>query len=229
VITRDAKKGDVMKSKISILLGVLSFLTAGVIASVPAQAVVLGVDFPSNDNGQPPNTYNLGWSFTANSNVTVIGLGNFFGNTFPQDQQVGLWDSGGNLLASTFVTNTDALLGSAPWRFAAITPVGLIAGQTYVVGGQGGADYAGAIGNAIFAPQISYITDLYTDNGSGVNAPLVEPTITEGVYSGWYGGNIEIAQTPLPSTWTMLIAGFVGFGFLAYRGTKKGSAAIAAA
>jgi hypothetical protein len=34
--------------------------------------------------------------------------------------------------------------------------------------------------------------------------------------------------TPLPSTWTMLIAGFVGLGFFAYRGTKKNFAAIAA-
>ena len=41
--------------------------------------------------------------------------------------------------------------------------------------------------------------------------------------------NVSVSATPLPSTWTMLIAGFVGLGFLAYRGTKKNSAAIAAA
>ena len=36
--------------------------------------------------------------------------------------------------------------------------------------------------------------------------------------------------TPLPATWTLLIAGFAGLGFFAYRGTtKKGLAAIAAA
>ena len=37
------------------------------------------------------------------------------------------------------------------------------------------------------------------------------------------------AATPLPSTWFMLLSGFAGFGFLAYRGTKRGAAAIAAA
>jgi hypothetical protein len=37
-----------------------------------------------------------------------------------------------------------------------------------------------------------------------------------------------VDATPLPSTWTMLIAGFVGLGFFAYQGTKKRSAAIAA-
>jgi hypothetical protein len=46
------------------------------------------------------------------------------------------------------------------------------------------------------------------------------------------GLNVEftssVAQTPLPSTWTMLIAGFLGLGFLAYRGTKKRTALAAA-
>jgi len=36
------------------------------------------------------------------------------------------------------------------------------------------------------------------------------------------------SATPLPSTWTMLIAGFVGLGFLAYRGSKKNATALAA-
>lgn len=38
----------------------------------------------------------------------------------------------------------------------------------------------------------------------------------------------SIAETPLPSAWTMLLAGFIGFGFLAYRGTKKSTALAAA-
>jgi|ERR1700688_1188251 len=42
-------------------------------------------------------------------------------------------------------------------------------------------------------------------------------------------GGTNVSATPLPSTWTMLIAGFVGLGFLAFRGTKKGAVAIAAA
>ncbi len=39
---------------------------------------------------------------------------------------------------------------------------------------------------------------------------------------------IGVAATPLPSTWMMLIAGFVGLGFFAYRGSKKNVAALAA-
>lgn len=41
--------------------------------------------------------------------------------------------------------------------------------------------------------------------------------------------DFSLTATPLPSTWTMLLAGFVGFGFLTYRGTKKGTASLAAA
>ncbi|MGO9806545.1 MAG: hypothetical protein ACLPKH_07480 [Rhodomicrobium sp.] len=42
--------------------------------------------------------------------------------------------------------------------------------------------------------------------------------------------NGAAAPTPLPSTWTMLIAGFVGlFGFVAFGGKKRNAAATAAA
>ena len=38
----------------------------------------------------------------------------------------------------------------------------------------------------------------------------------------------SVGETPLPSTWTMMLIGFAGLGFFAFRGSKKGSAAIAA-
>jgi hypothetical protein len=39
----------------------------------------------------------------------------------------------------------------------------------------------------------------------------------------------NMSATPLPTTWTMLIAGFAALAFFAFRGNRKGSAAIAAA
>jgi hypothetical protein len=39
----------------------------------------------------------------------------------------------------------------------------------------------------------------------------------------------SVTETPLPSTWPMLISGLVGLGFFAYRGTKKSSVRLAAA
>jgi hypothetical protein len=41
--------------------------------------------------------------------------------------------------------------------------------------------------------------------------------------------NFDMAAAPLPSTWTMLIAGFLGLGYFACRGTKNRAGASAAA
>lgn len=65
----------------------------------------------------------------------------------------------------------------------------------------------------------------------------IEFTLTaaiDGSVNDFAIGTVELSTSPLvasplPSTWTMLIAGFVGLGFFGYRGTKKGDAAIAAA
>jgi hypothetical protein len=56
------------------------------------------------------------------------------------------------------------------------------------------------------------LTGLYTDSTGAVATAL-----------------ITISPTPLPSTWLMLLSGFVGIGFFAYRGTKKKPAALSPA
>lgn len=48
---------------------------------------------------------------------------------------------------------------------------------------------------------------------------------TSGFYRLTSGTVNGVSLTPLPSTWTMLIAGFLGLGFFASRGTKKSFAA----
>jgi len=69
---------------------------------------------------------------------------------------------------------------------------------------------------------------------SGYIVTITSSAFTSAVLTNGIGG-FEVADfsayyaTPLPSSWTMLIAGFVGLGFFAYRGTKKNAAAIAAA
>jgi hypothetical protein len=41
--------------------------------------------------------------------------------------------------------------------------------------------------------------------------------------------NVSSAETPLPSTWSMLLIGVAGLGVVAFRGTKKAPAAPVAA
>jgi len=64
---------------------------------------------------------------------------------------------------------------------------------------------------------------------------LTQVSVLEGTYdlgTAWQLDNLCVGSgtcsIPLPSTWFMLLSGFVGLGFFAYRGTKK-NAALAAA
>jgi hypothetical protein len=74
----------------------------------------------------------------------------------------------------------------------------------------------------------------FASMGPGDNANAsVDPTITidpsnadADAYSLDFSDGLT---TPLPSTWFMLLSGLAGLAFFAYRGTKNGSAAFAAA
>ena len=79
-----------------------------------------------------------------------------------------------------------------------------------------------------------YVIQPWYNNGPGsftIAAQFVSPGFgTIDPYNGQYFPNyFTLTQTPLPSTWTMLLLGFAGFGFFVYRGAKKNSAALAAA
>jgi hypothetical protein len=54
-------------------------------------------------------------------------------------------------------------------------------------------------------------------SGGTSNSPLVEPTATDGVGYGFFGGNIELSTVPEPSTWAMMLIGFAGLGYAGYR------------
>src|SRR5947209_9809082 len=99
----------------------------------------------------------IGFTFTPTVNIVVSALGVWDANApvaFTQTHQVGLWDSSGTLLASTTVLTTSPLTGA--WRYVAITPVTLLAGQTYFAG--------------------SAITSPYTDAYSRISPPASNVT-----------------------------------------------------
>ena len=84
---------------------------------------------------------------------------------------------------------------------------------------------SGAITNWNWGLSLPFHAAIFSENDSG--GILDGATANSGLtnfYNAVYGnaGNWSlVAATPLPSTWTMLIAGFVGLGFLAYRGSKR--------
>ena len=79
---------------------------------------------------------------------------------------------------------------------------------------------------------MGWVAELFFFTATGPSTTLTFASTTTGFsgndsYPSAFGpalDNVSISATPLPSSWTMLIAGFVAFGFLAYRGTKKSTA-----
>jgi hypothetical protein len=91
---------------------------------------------------------------------------------------------------------------------------------------------------AIFVPSGYVSGDPLSGTATWDDATLASLGVTSGMYTwSWGTGDdagsfvldVGVTATPLPSTWTMLIAGFAGLGFFAYRGSKKNGAAVAAA
>ena len=60
------------------------------------------------------------------------------------------------------------------------------------------------------------------NNGGNNFGYLISGTLPSifNVYINTSSGTGDLAITPLPSTWLMLLAGFIGFGFLAHRSLK---------
>jgi hypothetical protein len=78
----------------------------------------------------------IGFSFTANGNLTVTALGVWEFNSAPllQSHEVGLWNSTGTLVASATVLTSSPITDSS--AYVDIAPVTLLAGQTYIAGSE---------------------------------------------------------------------------------------------
>lgn len=183
-----------------------SALASTIICAAPAQAVTISPAYEYTEAGtlNDSRPFTLGFSFSLSSARTVNALG-YTTVGFGSNQDVGIWDAGGNLLASTTVSTSDPVVGHFAW--ASIPNLALAAG-TYVIGGtyNGGPFPSGAAG-VTSAPGYSWITDLQAF-GSGLNFPTVS---TGGGYgqNGIPQVNFSLAgAVPEPAGWALMIGGF---------------------
>lgn len=208
MLIRDAR--TTRSTSVVSAVGLLLLLTA-----VPALPDAIGLDFSGSVFSFTQNAENIGFEFQANTTLTVVALGAYNAPDigWGGEQNVGLWDANGNLIASTLVNNTDTQQGD--WYFNSITPVTLVAGENYIVGSQGGTNYTGETPITV-SPYITYVEDRsFTFAGASPLNPLTEPTFTQNLTSssnaGFFGGNLEFA-TPEPSSLLLLASGLLGLG-----------------
>jgi hypothetical protein len=178
-----------------------------------------GVGFLDNGLSYDPATQGAIISFSASVDKQITAT-----NGLPTSSPFRpLLEQGGNF----YIATLDALAPNGTFQFQSGS--GLTASNfsqiCLVACGAGDFDNTGNLG-----PDTAVALNLI--NGGSItfgllttSSPMANDTITP-VFDNL---DFNLATTPLPSTWSMLIVGYAGLGFFAYRGSKKGSAAIAAA
>lgn len=185
-------------------LTALGALAAGLLAQPAAAAPApLAADFSDASYFFSGNFNNVGWSFSVTTDVTVNGLGLFdFGaDGLVGPHQVGLWSSGGQLLAQATVDDGATAYASAAaggqWLFADIAALQLTAGN-YVIG----ASYADDDADPIAAIANGFEIDsrlAYIDSRASDGASFDMPGAYGQVEPGIFGPNMRLASaTPTP-------------------------------
>jgi hypothetical protein len=182
----------------------------------------------------PGCSYNSGstsipdWNVTGNGGLFEPGNNTVFFNTVPNGVTVAYANSGAvmqtvvNSMVAGVTYTLDVDVGFRT-DLADDSLVGLQVGSTFLNG-----NFVSTIGG----PQGTGDWRLYTvsliatpaDAGKMLSVVLAE-TGGQGDFD-----SVSVSQTPLPPTWMMMIAGFVGLiGFVAFGGKKRNAAATAAA
>lgn len=123
-------------------------------------------------------SFSLGWNFTLNSSISVTALGFYDDgkNGLVESHDVGIYDAGCNLVASTTVTNADALNGFFRYHNLA-SAVTLAPGQTYTIAAVTG-------------------TEKYLYNPAAV---VLDPAVNFGKFNAWQGAFQQTATLKCPN------------------------------
>jgi hypothetical protein len=185
------------------------FILASLVLPVTARANPMGTSPASpaweftSVGSNLVNNLSLGEVFTVNQTITVDYLGYFYDSTtgMSDSHSVVMYDAYGNPLASTIITSASLTDLQGNFKFNDITPITLIAGDTYVLdGASGGYDpYAWSDpGFTVYAPITIKGGNTITNLGTSADFSGLIPTYTS--FDGLWGADFGYTETPPPPT-----------------------------
>jgi hypothetical protein len=190
-----------------------TFLTAFVLAALPAAADTLAINF-SNTTGEPLSNppLTLGWAFEVNTPVNVTSLSFFDSDQdgLAESHPIGLWNAAGTLLASATVDAGTANPLHDKFRAVPVTPTLLTPGSYRI-----GALFASGSDPNMFptftadfsaAPEITF---LRTASAVGPVLAMPAPTFFS-MGPAYFGPNFEFQAVPEPSSISLVgVAGLL--------------------
>jgi hypothetical protein len=175
----------------------------------PAGASTLGLDITAVDAyfceaTDTPGCV-LGYQFSVLSPVVLTDLGflDRSSDGLLSSHDVGLWSTGGTLLASTTITNASSVVASASagdrWLFESVSPVLLAVGD-YVIGAwlppDASDDRVRGGGSTIAAAEISFSGNRYL---LGVGSLVMPTLVLGGADDGFLGPGFQFTVAPEPA------------------------------
>jgi hypothetical protein len=200
--------------KKSTTLAALVLGLVGALAAAPAYANSINpvVQYTSTSNVSDPRAFTLGYEFTTTTTFDINALGVW--DTGPstgssQNQQVGIWDSSGNLLVSTTVLGTAPDIDNFQWAPVSYS----LAPGTYTIGA--------TFYNTDFPNQATGITTLagytWVSDEQIIGGGLNEPTNSIGGYGDngilWADFSVQAPEGGSPWEFLVLAAGCMASAF----------------
>ena len=199
---------------------VMACLVALVATAVTANAApIFTVTNNTSGNvlGNPPFT--LGFQFAVGSTPKLLAsLGVFDSGRdgLATSHAIGIWNSAGTLLASGVVPAGTAGRLENQFRYIDITPITLLAGQTYTIGalydtGTEPLLFPGDATGFATDPSITFLQSRFAGGPT-----LTNPTGSVGTLPAYFGPNGIIAAVPEPLS-VLVFGGLLAAGGLAVR------------
>jgi hypothetical protein len=187
-----------------------------------ASVLVAGLCSTISASKAAPITYSL-----TNDYLSDIGLGGILSGTITTDGQLGAL-SKGNITNWDITISWDGISNTITPANSAVAVYLPVSGLSATATALSFQFNASSWNDFSFArvPEVSGIYGYYIDwlAYPGVNNFFASPNgVTYGNSFAAQGNQIiaEVAAVPEPSTWAMMILGFAGIGFMAYRRKSK--------